>query len=386
LLPSKIRDLFTSNQGLGYISIGNVAGNAIGSVFWIVLAFFATADVYGKAGYFTTIGSFATTVALVGLPIFLTSFLAKGLASARQEVASLTLILSTAAAIVSFALFQYLPLSLLVVGVCFFSISMSELIGQGRYRSYAIYNLGQKAVNIILSIGMYFLLGFDGIIIGYAISYLAFSHRIISLFRSSKIVFSFPVLASKKRFLLDSWGLDLSKAVGYSSDKFLIAPLFGYAVLGVYQLGIQFLMLQSAIPNVIFSYILREESSGTSRRHIKIFGFIATVAISLLVTILAPYVVPSLFPKFLGSIPLIQVAAWGAPLMTVNSIIQSELLAKERSRPVVISGIMFFAVMYGLMYSLGDLYGSIGLVYALLVAFLAESVMLVFARNVFTKL
>jgi O-antigen/teichoic acid export membrane protein len=383
---SRIRNFVATNRGLGYVSIGNIAGNVIGSVFWIILAAFATTETYGKAGYFTTVASFAATVVLFGLPIFLTSFLAKGLAEARHEVASLTLMVSIAAAIGAFVIFHYIPLSILILGVCFFSVSMSELAGQGRYREYAIYNIGQKSANIALSLMLYFIMGFDGIMLGYAISYLAFSHGLVLHFRRARLVFSFPVLSAKKRFLAHSWGLDLSKAIGYSSDKFLIAPLFGYATLGIYQLGIQFLLMQSAIPNVIFTYILREESLGISRRHVKIFGLAITTGISGFVTVVAPYAIPVFFPKFTAAITMIQIAIWGGPMMTLNSIIQSELLTKEKSRPVVISGILFFAVMYALMYYLGNVLGSIGLVYALVLAFLSESVFLIIARSASKKI
>lgn len=373
-----MKRFLSTNQGLGYLTVGNIASNVLGGFFWIILATFVATDTYGKASYFTSIASFAVTVALIGFPIFLTTFLAKGVARVREEIASLTLMLSIAAAIICFLLFQYAPLSILVVGVAIFSISIQDLVGEGRYRQFAIINIGQKAVNVGLSISLYFILGFDGIIWGYALSYLAFGFRTIRVARHFTL--SFTTLKEKKAFLFHSWGLDLSKAIGYSSDKFLIAPLFGFAVLGVYQLGIQFLMLQSLIPNTMFPYLLREQARGVNRKYVKIYGLVLTTAISGVVVVVAPYLIPVIFPKFTESIPLIQIATWGAPLMVLNSIYSTELLASEKSRNVFVAAAIFFGISYMLMYYLGHALGAAGLVYSLLAALAAESAYLFAAR------
>lgn len=370
----------SANQGLGYLTIGNTSSNVLGGFFWIILATFVAADTYGKASYFTSIASFAVTVALIGFPIFLTTFLAKGVARVREEIASLTLVLCVAAAIVCFLLFQYVPLSILVVAVALFSVTIQDLIGEGRYRQFAIINIGQKVTNVVLSISLYFVIGFDGIIWGYALSYLAFGFKTVLIAR--RFALSFTTLREKKAFLFHSWGLDLSKAVAYSSDKFLIAPLFGFAVLGVYQLGIQFLMLQSLIPNTMFPYLLREQARGINRRYVKIYGLLLTIAISGVIVVAAPYVIPLIFPRFIESITLIQIATWGAPLMVLNSIFSTELLALEKSRGVFVAAAIFFGISYLLMYYLGAEFGPIGLVYALLVALATESACLYVSKRV----
>jgi O-antigen/teichoic acid export membrane protein len=374
-----MKKFVSTNQGLGYLAVGNMTANVLGGIFWIVLATFVTTDTYGKASYFTSVASFAVTVALIGFPIFLTTFLAKGVARVRQEIASLTLLLSIAAAIICFLIFQYVPLSILVVGVAFFSVAIQDLIGEGRYRQFAIINIGQKAANLALSISLYFFMGFDGIIWGYTLSYLAFGFRTVINVRHFTL--SFTTLKEKKSFLFHSWGLDLSKAVSYSTDKFLIAPIFGFAVLGAYQLGIQFLMLQSLIPNTMFPYLLREQARGISRKYVKIYGLALTIAISAAVSVAAPYVVPVVFPKFIESIVLIQIATWGAPLMVLNSIFGSELLALEKSRGVFVASAIFFGVSYLLMYYLGTAFGAIGIVYGLLSALAAETACLFVAKK-----
>lgn len=369
---SKIKLKIVDYRGLGYVTLSNVTANGIGGIFWIMLATIVTTEVYGQVNYFLFVAGLASTVAALGFPLFLTTFSAKGLLDILQRSAGIILVLSICASIISLLIFQFTPLAVLVLGMTLFIVSTGYMIGSGRYREYAIAIIGQRAVSFGLSIGLYFLIGAEGIIYGFALSNLVFGYQVILNLKKSS--FSYSVIKERHAFLLHSWGMDVSKTFAQTSDKFLIAPVYGFAVLGIYQLGVQFLSLQAIIPGIMFTYLLREEAAGKNRKHVKVIGVAVSLLLSAVIFTLSPTLVPVLFPKFLESIPLIQIATWGAPLMAYNAVLSSELLAKEKTKIVLITTAIFVAVVYSSMLILGAILGPSGLIYGLLLGLGSETI------------
>jgi len=363
----KIFKIFSGeNKGFSFISVGHLVGNFVGGAFWLVLAFFAEVQEYGEISYFLAIGAFFISMVILGGTHFLITFIAKQKKNVQKEISSIVLISSVSVSIIIFIFFNSIPLSLLIIGGSFYAISLSELIGLGRFKEYAILFISQKVLNLILSMVLFFIIGIDGIIYGFAISYIILSYR--GVYSLKNFTFSFSLIRKKKRFMLGGWGLNLSESVGFSIDKFFIGPIFGFATLGTYHLGIQFLLLLSVIPTVMYSYLLREEARGINRKYIKIYGVALTLFISLIVMVLSPHFIPIVFPKFIESIPLIQIAVWGAPLMTLISIFNTEFLGNEKIKPVLVSAGIFVLILYPSIFFIGTILGPIGLVIGLIIA------------------
>ena len=63
---------------------------------------------------------------------------------------------------------------------------------------------------------------------------------------------------------MNSYGVDITKSLGGNIDKLIIAPLLGFALLGNYHLGIQFLMLLSILPSIVLQYTLPHDATGNT--------------------------------------------------------------------------------------------------------------------------
>ena len=124
-----------------------------------------------------------------------------------------------------------------IIGSAFFGLITSELLGLKAYRKYAIFSIIQRILMVGLSIGLYFLIGIDGIIMGIGLSFIPFVYRIFTSLKESKINFSF--LKTKLPFMMNAYTLDLRGAFAGSMDKLIIVPFLGFFALGNYQLGIQ---------------------------------------------------------------------------------------------------------------------------------------------------
>ena len=107
---------------------------------------------------------------------------------------------------------------------------------------------------VVSGIGFYYAFGFNGIIFGIAASYVMFIIIAFQIFRESKI--SFSELKARIGFVGNNY---LERTVGGlrgEADKFIIAPLLGFEVLGNYALGMQFYMVFMAFSGIVLKYLL----------------------------------------------------------------------------------------------------------------------------------
>ena len=117
----------------------------------------------------------------------------------------------------------------------------------------------------------------------------------------------FSLLRSKINFIRNNYGKDISHVVAGQMDKIIIAPFFGFALLGNYYLGLQFLSALSIIPVVVVQYTLTQDASGVSTYRLKkwIAGLSIIMAISGIT--IAPQIFPIFFPKFEYAGDIIQI-------------------------------------------------------------------------------
>ena len=165
------------DRGLAYVTIGNIGSGVLGAVFWLILASLLIAESYGLLNYYLASTFIFGTVALLGLNPTMTTYLAKGVEKVKHQ-ANLTALVSSVAFIAPLILLTgYLPLSVLLIGVTLFQMSMAELLGRKMYKEYTFILVGQRAAQLALGISLYFVYGIDGVILGYTLSFLAFSYR-----------------------------------------------------------------------------------------------------------------------------------------------------------------------------------------------------------------
>lgn len=362
------------DSGLTYIGAGNLTASILGALFWFVLASILATEDYGRLNYYLAIAFILSSVSLLGLNTTVITYVAKGVEKIRYQ-ANLVVLFSNSIIFLLLLIFMnYLPLSLLFIAIGFFTMSVAELLGRRLYKKYSFLVIAQRASQIALSIGLYFVIGWDGILIGYAIAALIFSYRFFRSFRNFSITIS--ELKPRFAFMTHSYSLGLSQSLTAYADKLIIAPLFGFAILGLYQLGFQFLMFLAIIPTSLYQYLLPQESAGVERRKVRFAGLVASVILSIIFFAASPFVIKGLFPNYIESIPATQVMSFGIIPMAINSIINSRLLGREKSKPVFIGAIIYLASLTLMLYMLGSTFGLIGLGTSVVISLSLQSISL----------
>ena len=124
------------------------------------------------------------------------------------------------------------------------------------------------------------MIGIDGIILGYALSFFPYVKIIYLGLKSSKP--NLENIKLKFNFMMYSNALEITKRLSFSLDKLIIFPLFGASVLGNYQLGFQFLIILSIVPYTIYDYTLPHDATGKRNEKIKAGAIIMSVALAII--------------------------------------------------------------------------------------------------------
>lgn len=366
------------DAGLTYVTLGNLGSAALGAFFWFVLASLLMAEDYGILNYYLAYTFIFGAVALLGLNPAVTTYLAKGVEKVKYQ--SNLLAIASSAAFVTPLIFLTgsMAVGALLIASALFQMSVAELLGRKMYKEYMIILSGQRAAQIALGISLYFLYSIDGVIIGYALAFLVFSYRY--LMSIGKMRFEMSHIRSNFRFVMHSYAMELARTVSMFSDKLLIAPLFGFAVLGLYQLGAQFLLFLGMLPTIFYHYLLPQEASGVHPKRLGKLGFAVASMLAVVFVFTVPWIIETFFPNFTDSIPAAQIMSIGIIPMTVTSTLSSRFLGTERSRPVFIGAAIYVAVQYTSIIILGNALGIVGLAFSLVVALTAQAVYLLASR------
>jgi len=165
----------------------------------------------------------------------------------------------------------------------------------------------------------------------------------------------------------------------------VIAPIFGYYVLGLYQLGFQFFMFLSIIPLSLYYYLLPEESSGKNKKMIKILGFAASIIAAIAVYLAVPYLIQRLFPAFIDSTQIVRIMSIAVIPSTVSAIFNATLLGRGESRTVLTAGLIYIISLVILLITLGQAIGTIGMAVTLVIAQTIQATYLLSKGYLFAK-
>jgi O-antigen/teichoic acid export membrane protein len=370
-----------SNKGLVYIIIGNIVGAILTGGFWLLLASLQSVEEYGKTSYMISMASLASSFALLGLNTAITTFIPKGHEKIHVAANQVVLISSIIAALIV-AQRDWL-LGFFVVGMSFWMMSIYEFLGRKSYKQYAIANIGARGCQLLLSIVLYYLIGIPGIIIGFTISFFLFSHRYIHSIKYFNRDFS--EISGKMKFALHSYSFNMSNALLMYFDKIIIPPIFGYAILGYYQLGFQFLMFLGMIPISFFQYLIPEESSGNKKTKLRIIGFGLSIGLAVLLYFLSPTIINIFFPHYQNSLDAIRVISIGIIPMMIAYIINSKFLSEGNTRGVVIGAIIYQILQITLMILLGRLIEVTGIALSVVIALTGQALFLLLYKKLYKR-
>ena len=369
-------DLIKQIKGLRSISqIGaaTAGGNAIAAFFWIYMADLMGQEDYGELGYLLSIAAIASTISIVGGQWTMSVYTAKGV-RIESSLYFISIITSTVTAIVLYFLFENVGIGVYVIGVVIFNLFVAEILGKKRYKTYSKIFFLQKIILVTLAILLYYILGVEGVLLAYGISFLVFTSRIISTLRNHE--FNFGLLRQRFKFWMFNYIIQLSNSARAQIDILLIGPLFGFTLVGNYFLGLQVLGLFLILPLIIFKYTLPQDSSGSSTKQIKIITVVMSIGFALLGIFVAPEVILFALPEYADTVELIPLLSLAIIPRTVTTMLMSGFLGKENNMHLLVGNLIAFSiVVLGILY-LPEYFDIVGLAIAYLLSVTIQTIYL----------
>jgi O-antigen/teichoic acid export membrane protein len=376
IITNKFRDL-------SLYSIGTLVTNGIGGIFWLYMASLLGTKGYGEISYLISIGIMAGTISLAGMSNLLIIYGAKNI-KIQSTVFLIGLISSgIVASIVFFVVDNNITISLYIIGYVIFTLVTAELIGKKLFSKYSKIIIIQKIMLVIFSIVLYHLIGLQGIMLGITISFLFFIAMMYQTFKQVKI--DFPILKKKYKFSINSFLLDISNAFNGSLDKIIIAPILGFALLGNYQLGLQFIGLLYLIPGMLFSYALSHDASGNSTKLVKKMIVGISIIFAILSIILSPIFLPIVFPQFTEAIEVIQIMSVSIVPSAIASTYISKYLGSEKSKIVIIGSGLYLLTQIISIIVLGNMYGLNGVALSVVISSLVHVMYFIIIDKLYHK-
>lgn len=366
-----IRSLLHDTKDVQHVGIGNIAGKVIVGIFWFYMATVLGSENYGQVSYLIALGSMGAAISMVGTSNTLIVYTAKKV-PIESALYSIALILGTIAAIVLYIFSSNIVVSIFVFGYIFYNLGIAQLLGNKLYKKYSIILIIQKILFVSLALLFYYVIGFEGVVLGFGLSMLVFSYIVLKELKDTKI--DFKILKPRFGFMINNYALTIEKVLNSQVDKLIIAPMFGFALLGNYALSIQFLSIMLIIPSIVFQYTLSQDATGNLSRKIKKISIISSVIVAILGIILSPILIPIIFPEYVEAIQLIQIISFQVIPSAIILSYNSELLGKEKSRFVLIGqGISVSVYLIGLL-TLGTIIGINGVAISLVLSGICQAV------------
>lgn len=375
----KIKDLATRLQDLTDVGIGNVSASAISAIFWFYIASLVGVEHYGEISYYIAIAGIAGVISMLGGSSTVTVYAAKG-EKILPQVSLIVIISAFVTSIVLFFILYYVGASLYVLGYVVFGLATAEILGRKLYRDYSKYIITQRLLMVGLALAFYYLLGPHGVVIGMAMSFFPYSIRLYKEFKGTNMDFS--VLKSKRTFMVNSYFLDLSRMFSGSVDKLIIAPLFGFTILGNYQLGIQVLSLLLLIPGIVGQYTLPQDASGIYHKKLKKVTILASVLLAIIGITSAHMILPLIFPKFLHVKEVVQIMSLAVIPSTVNLMYTTRFLGDLKNKIVLAASSIYVIVQVSSIIILGNLFGVNGIAVSYVMAASSEAIFFICVSQV----
>jgi len=355
---NNLRQKLEQVRGLGLIGFGDITGIIVSSIFWFYLASIIEPSEYGDIHFFLSIATIGSSIALFGTQDSITVLTAKG-HKIQSGLNVISLGISSITSLCLIIFFQRIDIGIIAIAFVINTLSIGQLLGKKQFFKYAQYNILQKILTLVLGIGFLYVFGPSGIIYALAISYAAYLIRIIKTFQEVPI--NFKLIKEKSSFLSHNYIMYLIGSFGSQIDKIIVVPLLGSTILGNYSLALQVITVFTMFTTILFKFLLPQESSGIQNRFLIKIVIIISVIISILGISISPLIIPNFFPKYVDATVAIQIMSFSIISIATNTICTSKLLAKEKSKSVLIGGIIALSVLIVGILTLGSTYGTIGI-------------------------
>jgi O-antigen/teichoic acid export membrane protein len=369
----KITNLIKKSQNITILGISDILIKGVSAIFWFYMAIELGVESYGQLGYFISIASIGSTISLIGSSTTLTVYVAKNV-KLQSTIYLITLISSSVSSLILFLIYENIGVSVFVLGHVIFTIASSVMLGSKKYSTYAKYLISQNFLMVGFSIGFYYLIGWEGVLVGIGLSYFPFLSWVYKGFKESRINFS--LLKSKSKFLINNYIMSLASVLSGNVDRLFIFPMLGFTLLGNYVLGIQVLSILSIIPANVSRYILPQDASGTKTGKLRSNTILLSVVLAVSGIFISPILIPNLFPEFIEATKIIQIISISIIPTTITSMYTSKLLGNEKSKIVLLGSVIFISLQSIGIIILGDYIGITGAAFALLISSTVQALFL----------
>ena len=336
----------------------NISGSAISAIFWLYLGNLMGVENYGEIAYMLSIAGIAMSITIWGSEKAIIVYTAKRL-DIQPPIYIISLITTGVGAIILYVMFDNFGLSLYVLGGVIAQLATAEILGRKQFTKYSKFFILQKILFVVIALGLYFVLGPQGVLLGFAISCLIYAQRIYKTIKKTEI--NFGLIKEKSGFIFNNYLVDLTAQLNNQMDKLVIGPIFGFAILGNYYLAIQILNLLTILPEVVSQYTIPQDASKNSTKSIKIFSVIISIILVIVTIFTAPIIIPILFPEFEDAITIIPIIAISIIPMTITYNYISKFFAMEKTRIILVSYLIEIIILIPGIIILGDLMGVMGL-------------------------
>lgn len=372
----KMKAVTKNNHGLAQVAVAQIAAASLGAIFWLLLAVIIHPIAYGRLSWVVSLAMILSTLCSLGLGKTVATYYPKEKnGELLSSSTSIVLVLSLGVgATVSLTL--DLLAGLLVIGLSLFSIAAYSELAKQQYKKYMWMWIGVRSASLVLPVLIYHLWGLvAGILVGLAAAYFIFGSEVLRYLHRN---LGLREVRTKLRFTLKSWGADISGVAVNFLDKILIGLLLGMAVLGYYQFAYRVFVLIGVLPQILFFYLLPEKSIGAKTKKIERAGILVSLGLAGLTFILAPLIVPQIFPNFAEGVRPIQIMGLAIIPATIAKIKTSDLYSQEKAGPVFGSNLFALGVGIVGILSIGRSFGLIGLASSLLALQVALAAALIF--------
>ena len=361
------------------IATGETVSGAIGSIFWLYLASLLTVSDYGEVQFLIGIASFGVGLSLIAQTntIIVYEIKQRGL---RGILFLLSFIMAGIVSVILFLVYSRLDIVVLSFGMICAEMAIGYLMGKKLFIRYSIFLISQKVLMIGLAIGLYFLMGIEGIIYGIAISYIPVVILVLSTFKNAS--YNFPLLKNNFGFIFYNY---LDRLVVFSRrnlDKIIIMPILGFEILGEFALGFQIYSIMILFASISFKLLLMKDTEGKESKKLGLMILSISIIISVLGITIAPKIVPMVFPQFTNVIEIIPIMSLAVIPNTIIFIISSKFLGNEKSKFILIGHVMYAISYLSLIIILGSLYGIQGLGYTFLICSTGYAIYLVITYKI----
>jgi len=355
------------------IATGETLSGAIGSIFWLYLASLLTVSDYGELQFLIGIASFGVGLSLIAQANTIIVYEIKQ-RDLRGILFLLSFIMAGIVSVILFIIYSRLDIVILSFGMICAEMAIGYLVGKKLFIKYSIFLISQKILMIVLAIGLYFLMGIEGIIYGIAISYIPVAILILSTFKN--ISFNFPLLKNNFRFIFYNYLVKLIVFSRRNLDKMIIVPILGFEMLGEFALGLQIYSLMILFASISFKLLLLKDSEGKDSKKMSIIILSISTVIALLGITIAPMMAIIIFPQFSSVIEIIPIMSLVVIPNTIVLIMSSKFIGNEKSKFVLIGTIMHAISYLLLIVFLGYAYGIQGLAFIFLITSTGHAVYL----------